>query len=288
MSKKKEPNSQAQTPEENLNQPKNAPEQTTGPTEFFEEPEDKSRTFVNGFGIALAGIALVFGGCFLYDHYFKQPPVVDSPSSQVTSSFEEGQTTETPAPVPSPAPAPTPQPEATSASSESSAANAPVATTAPTATPAPRLKEKTVVRANPSSPDIKGLYGAIYCPTAGLDTNVFMGDDELTMTNGFGQQSDTFQIGYESSHLLWTSNANYAYDMTLMNVGDRMQIETSYGTYVYEVQSVDHGFRDKIDGKIYTEDGHEIADIYTVDDSLYLAYQHSDGKIDVITCGIIL
>lgn len=256
----------------------------------------------------VAGVAAV--GCLTAAFTI---PMLKKPSSEqepiASSSVSEALSEAASMPAPSAAPEPTEEPSISSEAAESAASSEAQESTskattnstkstgtasskkaaAPLPTPEPRMKEKTDVYCYIGSPDEHGYYGKLYCPTAAIDKPVFVGDDDIEKKEeGFAQQDDTFQIGFDGSHIFWTTNKDNVYCMEHMYVGEKFQFETDYGVYVYSVTNIDTGRRDKVDYKIYNDNGKEIGEFYSLTDECHLMTEYDDGRILVVTASLVL
>lgn len=160
----------------------------------------------------------------------------------------------------------------------------------------PRLKEKTETWADrPIEPDEFGYYGVLYAPGINTEEPIFFGDEQKFLDAGWGQQTDTFLVGYECAHLFWTDNEQCVQEMQWMYPGLRFQIETDSGIYVYEVEVYANGHwavnpdrRDVTEYRIYNNNHEELADIYTTYDVLYLAHEKEDGSVDVVEAHLVI
>ena len=71
----------------------------------------------------------------------------------------------------------------------------------------PRMKQKTETWADrPIPPDEHGYYGVLYAPDINTEESIFFGDEQKFLDAGWGQQTDTFIVGYECAHLFWSDN----------------------------------------------------------------------------------
>lgn len=160
----------------------------------------------------------------------------------------------------------------------------------------PRMKKKTETWADrPIPPDEHGYYGVLYAPDINTEESVFFGDEQNFLDAGWGQQTDTFLVGYECAHLFWTDNEKCVQEMQWMYPGLRFQIETDSGIYVYEVETYANGHwdvnpdrRDVTEYRIYNNNKEELANIYTTYDVVYLAHQKDDGSVDVVEAHLVI
>ena len=49
-------------------------------------------------------------------------------------------------------------------------------------------------------------YGVLYAPAINTEEPIFFGDEKKFLDAGWGQQTDTFIVGYECAHLFWSDN----------------------------------------------------------------------------------
>lgn len=159
----------------------------------------------------------------------------------------------------------------------------------------PRMKQKTETWADrPIPPDEHGYYGKLYAPDINTEESIFFGDEQKFLDAGWGQQTDTFLVGYDCAHLFWTDNEKCVQEMQWMYPGLRFQIETDSGIYVYEVETYANGHwavnpdrRDVTEYRIYNNNKDELADIYTTYDVVYLAHEKDDGSVDVVEAHLV-
>ena len=160
----------------------------------------------------------------------------------------------------------------------------------------PRMKQKTETWADcPIEPDENGYYGVLYAPAINTEEPIFFGDEKKFLDAGWGQQTDTFLVGYECAHLFWSNNEQCVQEMQWMYPGLRFQIETDSGIYVYEVEVYSNGHwavnpdrRDVTEYKIYNNNKEELANIDTTYDVLYLAHEKADGSVDVVEAHLVI
>lgn len=159
----------------------------------------------------------------------------------------------------------------------------------------PRMKQKTETWADrPIPPDEHGYYGVLYAPDINTEESIFFGDEQKFLDAGWGQQTDTFIVGYECAHLFWSDNEKCVREMQWMYPGLRFQIETDSGIYVYEVETYANGHwdvnpdrRDVTEYRIYNNNMDELGDIYTTYDVVYFAHEKDDGSVDVVEAHLV-
>ena len=159
----------------------------------------------------------------------------------------------------------------------------------------PRMKQKTETWADrPIPPDEHGYYGKLYAPDINTEESIFFGDEQKFLDAGWGQQTDTFLVGYDCAHLFWTDNEKCVQEMQWMYPGLRFQIETDSGIYVYEVETYANGHwavnpdrRDVTEYRIYNNNMDELGDIYTTYDVVYFAHEKDDGSVDVVEAHLV-
>lgn len=159
----------------------------------------------------------------------------------------------------------------------------------------PRMKQKTETWADrPIPPDEHGYYGKLYAPDINTEESIFFGDEQKFLDAGWGQQTDTFLVGYDCAHLFWTDNEKCVQEMQWMYPGLRFQIETDSGIYVYEVETYANGHwavnpdrRDVTEYRIYNNNREELGDIYTTYDVVYFAHEKDDSSVDVVEAHLV-
>lgn len=157
------------------------------------------------------------------------------------------------------------------------------------------MKQKTETWADrPIEPDEHGYYGVLYAPDINTEESIFFGDEQKFLDAGWGQQTDTFIVGYECAHLFWSDNEKCVQEMQWMYPGLRFQIETDSGIYVYEVETYANGHwdvnpdrRDVTEYRIYNNNREELGDIYTTYDVVYFAHEKDDSSVDVVEAHLV-
>lgn len=93
----------------------------------------------------------------------------------------------------------------------------------------------TVKRADVGMAEYGQMYAYVRCTRIALDAPVYMGDDDAILKKGIGQNFATFQPGFGGLILLGGHNNTYFNALKNISIGDNVEVETSYGTYVYQV-----------------------------------------------------
>ena len=113
-------------------------------------------------------------------------------------------------------------------------------------------------------------YATLYCPSTGVDASVFYGSVAVGMV---GQDTATYPIGWATSHIFIANGVSGVKDMT---AGTRFAVETSYGKYLYQVNSVTDGFVDYNTGEIVDPEGNILTSINNSGDVLYIVTGHQE------------
>ena len=80
------------------------------------------------------------------------------------------------------------------------------------------------------------LWAKLSIPAIGLENkNVYVGESNTIYKNGIGKRFGTRFPGQGGNIVLGAHVTREFYDLQLLKVGDRIYIETGYGSYVYEV-----------------------------------------------------
>lgn len=81
-------------------------------------------------------------------------------------------------------------------------------------------------------------YGTILCETRGLEAPLYYGDDEELLRLGAGQYKDSALPGYQGVSIIGAHDTTYFAPLKEMQVGDEIQIQTSYGDFTYVVEAM--------------------------------------------------
>ena len=95
---------------------------------------------------------------------------------------------------------------------------------------------QTVKRADVVMADYGDLYAYVRCTRIALDAPVYYGDDDAILKKGVGQDFSSSQPGFGRLIVLCAHNNMYFNALKNIEIGDKVEIETSYGTYSYEVK----------------------------------------------------
>lgn len=100
------------------------------------------------------------------------------------------------------------------------------------------IEEKEAEKLNAEEitwPSLGEQYGIIRSENAGLEENLCYGDDELTLKKNIGQYENSGFPGMGQPILLAGHNGTIFKQLKYVEIGDIVEIETSYGLYHYEV-----------------------------------------------------
>lgn len=108
-------------------------------------------------------------------------------------------------------------------------------TTETTTTSATTPHAQTVPASQLSYPSFGSLYGEIQIPRVQVDEHLYYGDSEDVLRLGAGQYNGSVLPGELGTTLIAGHNTSTFNRLDLVNAGDQVNINTSYGNYVYEV-----------------------------------------------------
>lgn len=66
-------------------------------------------------------------------------------------------------------------------------------------------------------------------------TQIFFGDNDVALRNGVGIYAGSFVPGYGGTILVAGHNNTYFNGLKNAEVGQKVEIKTSYGNYIYEI-----------------------------------------------------
>lgn len=95
---------------------------------------------------------------------------------------------------------------------------------------------ETVKRSDVVMAEYGQLYAYVRCTRIALDAPIYMGDDYDILSIGVGQSFASFQPGFDRVIVLCAHNNTFFNPFKNIEVGDIVDIETSYGTYSYEIK----------------------------------------------------
>lgn len=110
-------------------------------------------------------------------------------------------------------------------------------------------KEDTVDIRDIEFPSYEQIYGEISIPEADILCPLVYGDHEAALKKGAGQYMGSSIIGYGGTTMICAHVNRQFANLHLVEVGDMVQIRTSYGVYTYEVKYV--GVHSASDDSIY-------------------------------------
>ncbi len=96
-------------------------------------------------------------------------------------------------------------------------------------------EDNTVKRSEVPVPQYGDLYAHLICERIGLDCPVYMGDNNEILKLGAGQIPVTYQPGMGWLIMIGAHNNSFFHCLQDVTVGDIITMETSYGTYRYQV-----------------------------------------------------
>ncbi len=99
--------------------------------------------------------------------------------------------------------------------------------------------ENTVKRADVPTAKYGELYAYVKCDDIGLNCPVYMGDDNEILKMGAGQIPATYQPGFGELIMIGAHNNSFFNCLKNVQTGQTITMETSYGTYTYQVVSTE-------------------------------------------------
>lgn len=100
-------------------------------------------------------------------------------------------------------------------------------------------EDNTVKRSDIPIAQYGDLYAYVKCERIGLDSPVYMGDNNAILKIGAGQISVTKQPGFNSLIMIGAHNNTFFNCLKNIVNDDEITIETSYGNFVYKVVSTE-------------------------------------------------
>ena len=95
-------------------------------------------------------------------------------------------------------------------------------------------QEKTYVKNDSVQyPNYGNLFGELIINDCNVDANLFFGDNDVALRNGVGIYAGSFVPGYGGTILVAGHNNTYFNGLKNAAVGQKVEIKTSYGNYIY-------------------------------------------------------
>lgn len=111
-------------------------------------------------------------------------------------------------------------------------------------------------------PKYGDCYGELRIESADIKAPLYYGDNDKLLKKGVCQYIGTMFIGSGTTVLISGHNNTYLHTLGAVEVGDKIEIDTNYGSYVYEVDSVT--IEKANDSSWYNLDAdHENLELYT-------------------------
>ena len=97
-------------------------------------------------------------------------------------------------------------------------------------------QEKTYVKNDSVQyPNYGNLFGELIINDCNVDANLFFGDNDVALRNGVGIYAGSFVPGCGGTILVAGHNNTYFNGLKNAAVGQKVEIKTSYGNYIYEI-----------------------------------------------------
>ena len=132
-------------------------------------------------------------------------------------------------------------------------------------------------------------YGKILVSPIGLDVPLYFGDTDEMLRLGAGQFMGSVYPGEQGTSLIGGHNVDGFGKLAMINIGDEIQIQTTYGNYVFTVSNKEVANKDDkaINDLIYQRDK-RIALLYTcypidslgmTDERLFVTADYTSGPM---------
>ncbi len=102
-------------------------------------------------------------------------------------------------------------------------------------TQAPLTDAKTIKMSAVTFPQFGARFGQLSIPTASVKADLYFGDDTKELKSGVGLYNGSFIPGYGKTILIAGHNHTYFHTLGTAKIGDSVNIDTSYGKYVYQI-----------------------------------------------------
>lgn len=87
-------------------------------------------------------------------------------------------------------------------------------------------------------PQYGDCYGELRIPTADITAPLYYGDNDKLLKKGVCQYIGSMFIGSGTTVLISGHNNTYLHTLDRVQIGDRIEIDTNYGDYVYEIETI--------------------------------------------------
>lgn len=102
-------------------------------------------------------------------------------------------------------------------------------------TSAPSSQAKTVKLSEITFPEYGARFGRLTIDTASIRADLYFGDGSEELKKGVGLYNGSFIPGYGKTALIAGHNHTYFHTLGRARVGDKITVETNYGTYLYQI-----------------------------------------------------
>lgn len=102
----------------------------------------------------------------------------------------------------------------------------------------PKEDLQTIPVSQITLPSIGMQYGKLRIERIALEAPLYYGDSTKELKNGVGQYVGSMFPGFNSTVLIAGHNHTYFKKTKNVIVGDRVEIQTNYGKYVYEITDI--------------------------------------------------
>lgn len=112
-----------------------------------------------------------------------------------------------------------------------------------------RAREGVVEKNEAALPSLGSRYGVISCNRIGLNAPLYYGDSEDILLKGAGQYTGSAFPGEGRPILVGAHDIGYFEALENVQQGDRINVETSYGIFQYQVTDIRIGYASDIGTK---------------------------------------
>jgi sortase A len=101
---------------------------------------------------------------------------------------------------------------------------------------APEISSGTINLSSIKFPTYGARFGKVKLPSAGIDADLYFGDGTDQLKNGVGVYNGSSIPGYGQTILIAGHNHTFFHTLGKAKQGDKIQIDTNYGKYIYQVK----------------------------------------------------
>ena len=125
------------------------------------------------------------------------------------------------------------------------------------------VKLNSVTKRLENYPEYGTKYGSLQIESINVDLPLYYGDTLSILRNGVGHSSGSYFPGEGGTIVCMAHNTKgYLYDLSKIEIGAQIIIETNYGKFTYEVYDTKIVHKTEVDA-IEIQNEEEILDLYT-------------------------